>query len=139
MDRRTQCAADQCDRLAVKRRLCNRCYLASVRAGTILPDRRPINQTITRLTDEIAGIDLGGGIWALIDTVDIDTVKSYKWRLCKSPGNTTVRSTGHMHATMYLHRLIMRTTQPDVVTHLNRDRLDNRRSNLHVLSGRGKW
>jgi len=135
MEQKALCDTVDCLRVQIRRGLCSRCYLSALRTGAIdRLKRQPIkDQSIVEITDGIAGIDLGGGIWALLAVDDIPSAKWYTWRLCNSNRRPSVRATGRRHISVYLHRLLTDAAPTDRVVHLNRDRLDNRRSNLQVI------
>ena len=66
---------------------------------------------------------------ALIDTEDVDAVRTYKWSL---NADNYVKAKKN-NKTIYLHRLIM---DPDdmFVDHINHNTLDNRKSNLRICT-----
>lgn len=83
-----------------------------------------------------------GELYSLIEDEDYELVRKYKWRAYKN-------RTKHKDAfyavtdyyklgkktTIYMHRLIMGSPErPFVVDHINHNGLDNRRSNLRVVS-----
>lgn len=75
----------------------------------------------------------------VIDDEDYDLVKNYKWAsvVDKKSGTVYVRAKkteDHKRKTVYLHRLIMAAEKGQVVDHINRDGLDNRRENLKLYS-----
>lgn len=66
----------------------------------------------------------------IIDIEDIDKVKDIKWRLhnngyiCRTENRTT----------LYLHRFIMDYYGELDIDHINRNKLDNRKSNLRIVN-----
>lgn len=66
---------------------------------------------------------------AIIDTEDIDKVKYTKWRLNQ---NGYVMNKPKRGAYIFLHRRILNTN--DFVDHINHNPLDNRKSNLRVVT-----
>jgi len=85
----------------------------------------------------------GASLSVLVDESDYDIVAQYSWCL-GSHGYACGRVDGEV---VLMHRLILGLSDPDIQTdHINRDRLDNRRSNLrlatqqtnkHNVQGRG--
>lgn len=75
------------------------------------------------------------GNFCLIDTEDLEKVKSYYWALAKD--GYFARQRGHnilRGKPMALHRFVTDCPQGKVVDHLNHNRLDNRKSNLCVCT-----
>lgn len=66
---------------------------------------------------------------AIIDSEDIHKVKYYKWRL---NGAGYVINTPKKQPVIFLHRIIMDTDQ--IVDHINHNTLDNRKSNLRIVT-----
>lgn len=64
---------------------------------------------------------------ALIDLGDIEKVGKYRWY---STGNGYVKSQNNLR----MHRLVMDATEDYLVDHINRNPLDNRKSNLRVCT-----
>jgi hypothetical protein len=77
---------------------------------------------------------------ALIDEADAERVNRYKWKatpLMSGGRSYAVRNvyvSGGKWKTVYLHRFILGYDGPDCVDHLNHNTMDNRRSNLRVVS-----
>lgn len=66
----------------------------------------------------------------IIDTNDVPIVLGYKWSVRKDRYARTTRKNG---SCLYLHRLLLNFPK-NKVDHVNRDPLDNRRSNLRVVT-----
>lgn len=78
------------------------------------------------------GVDAKDG-YAIIDSSIADEVKKYNWCL-ETNGYAITR---YKYKKIYLHRLIMiNDIENRVVDHINRDRLDNRLSNLRYVTPR---
>jgi hypothetical protein len=76
-------------------------------------------------------IKLTRGFTAIVDDEDYDRVMSLKWHASEGkPGwNYAVSSCGKR-----MHRFLLNPDSDDVIDHINHDTLDNRRSNLRVVS-----
>ena len=64
---------------------------------------------------------------AIIDVDDVEKVKNIKWRL-----NNNGYVINNSKSSMFLHRRILSVN--DIVDHINGNRLDNRKSNLRVMT-----
>lgn len=73
---------------------------------------------------------------ALIDLEDIDKVKDFKWCMHSERNGTYTYVTTSNKNCKYtkLHRLIMNASKNEVVDHINRNQLDNRKCNLRLCS-----
>lgn len=82
-------------------------------------------------------LELSDGSVALIDADDIARVSMYSWRRSSPRAHVSPIgqkwSTDHSADEVYLDRYIVNAGPGDVVMHLNRDMLDNRRENLVVI------
>lgn len=86
----------------------------------------------------MAELNINGHI-VIIDDSDLEIIKPYKWTT-KKIGNTRYA----MHriyetrekelAPLLMHRLIMKAKKGQIVDHVNRNGLDNRRKNLRLCS-----
>lgn len=82
-------------------------------------------------------IPLTQGEKAIIDDSDIGLVKKFKWRLVVCRGKKYARTSRGRRGQVreiYMHRLLMQARPGQVVDHLNKNGLDNRRANLQLTT-----
>jgi hypothetical protein len=74
--------------------------------------------------------------WALVDEEDFWELNGYRWHLSGLEGYVTRRvpKSGGLKITMHRHVLGLEPGDPREGDHINRDPLDNRRSNLRVVN-----
>lgn len=65
--------------------------------------------------------------FALVDTPDADFLNQYSW--CAMNGGAQARVNGER---ILMHRLLLQPKDGEIVDHINRNNLDNRRSNLRI-------
>lgn len=75
-------------------------------------------------------INLGNGLFALIDNNDYDLISKYSWHI--TTGNYA--ATSYNNTTLHMHVLIMNPPEDKVVDHRDGHRLDNRKHNLRICS-----
>lgn len=75
-------------------------------------------------------IPLAGGAHALIDADDEPLVGARRWHLHTNGYASTRERIDGRCTRIYMHRLILAPAAGTEVDHINRDKLDNRRSNL---------
>lgn len=90
------------------------------------------------IVGDLALIELTKGHTAIIDTSDVEVVRDYKWRSAKGKGTNYVCARRKLDdgrvKTIFLHRLLMNPERGLVVDHINGEGLDNRRTNLRVVT-----
>lgn len=79
-------------------------------------------------------IPLTKGQVAIIDGDDYEKVKKHKWCADSHNNNLFYAKTTVKGSNLRLHRLIMGAPKGYVIDHINRNGLDNRKSNLRVCS-----
>jgi hypothetical protein len=90
-------------------------------------------------------LELTGGDYALVSEEDYEDLSRWRWR--RNPGGYAQRggTVDGKQVTVYMHRYIMKPGEWQTVDHINRNRLDNRRSNLRVCTysenceNSGRW
>ena len=73
----------------------------------------------------------------LIDAEDLEKVRQYNWYIWDFRGAQYVMRSQKLdrkHTTIKLHRFLMNAQPGDIVDHINRDTLDNRKSNLRITN-----
>ena len=119
----------------LKKGMCNKHYRQLTKYGEVL-DNNPRNRNDPNeivIYDDFAEIILYNNecqeiARALIDLEDISKVEEYKWYLKKD---------GYVYSNdgpTRLHRLVMDCPEDMIIDHVNRDRLDNRKSNLRICT-----
>lgn len=81
------------------------------------------------------------GLYAIVDESDAEFVRQWEWLPLVSPRKnktriTAVLSGSHKGAvSQYMHRVLLGVSDPRIqVDHINLDTLDNRRSNLRIVT-----
>ena len=81
-----------------------------------------------------------GSFDILLDDEDYERVSKFQWGVWKKKGYNyhNIMRKGHGHESLHLSRFILELENWDglVVDHINRNRLDNRKSNLRVTTRR---
>ena len=75
----------------------------------------------------------GKGKYALVDSEDFALYGHMKWHLSDTGYALRRVKVNGKNVTYRLHRLIAGADSDEIVDHINRDRLDNRRSNLRIV------
>lgn len=75
---------------------------------------------------------LGNGKCAFIDSEDSEYINQWSWG-CNSSGYAYRRG-GNPAKSIYLHQVINKTPKGMTTDHINRNRLDNRKSNLRSVT-----
>jgi hypothetical protein len=79
---------------------------------------------------DIRRIPVGGGLYAYVDAADYEELSRYKWS-CNNSGYAARREKGKV---ILMHRQIMRPPKGKIVDHIDRNRLNDCRSNLRICS-----
>lgn len=77
---------------------------------------------------------LGQGKYTLVDDRDFGYLNSFCWYLGRN-GYACYKGKETNYKGIYLHRLLINPKKGFYSDHINRDRLDNRRSNLRIVDG----
>lgn len=94
----------------------------------------PKNNTAKHLQDGTSLIPLSRGKWATIDTSDFEVVANYSWSVGDQGGGFFYARAWVDGKKTFLHRLLMGSPKGKRVDHINGETLDNRRSNLRIVS-----
>jgi len=81
-------------------------------------------------------IKLTNGEYTLVDKEDYNYLKNFKW-LKRSNYVGYVKQKNKKQTTILMHRLIMNAKKGEIIDHINRNPLDNRKKNLR-LSNKSK-
>lgn len=81
-------------------------------------------------------IELNRGMVAIVDDEDFEELNKYKWTYNPHGGGYASRTdrSGAKQRTVLMHRVIIGAQKGQQVDHINRNRLDNRKSNLRICS-----
>lgn len=88
-------------------------------------------------------ITMTNGLAVKVDDEDYDLVSKYRWYHHQANNNPHYANTGYASTaiwkngkctTLYMHRLIMQPEGKQQIDHINRDSLDNQRSNLRIAT-----
>jgi hypothetical protein len=82
---------------------------------------------------DVLEIPLSKGFVALVDADMFDELSSFRWSLRQNHGNNYARAWS-AGANILMHRVVMRAKKGQIVDHINRNGLDNRRSNLRFVT-----
>lgn len=123
------CSVKNCNNTVQARELCNKHYKRFTKYGDVnrsqyKPNKFIIEGEICRIflknnKNEIVGE-------TIIDTVNFNKVKGYKWNLANGYANSG--KGGRMH------RLILNAEKEDIYDYINRNKLDNRKENLRFCN-----
>lgn len=81
-------------------------------------------------------IELTQGQCAIVDDCDVDYLSNYKWHAQWDRGKRQYIACGRVSGRKIekMHRVIMNAADFDIVDHINRISLDNRRCNLRICT-----
>lgn len=82
-----------------------------------------------------AEIELNNGMMAIVDAEDVPAISEFSWRVRENHGNLYARANSN-NRSILMHRLILGAKPGQIVDHINRNGLDNRRENLRFATRR---
>ena len=94
-------------------------------------------QPLPSWSSEIAQIPLNKGLFATVDATDFYELSKFHWTTRRSHSNIyAIRKYKHLglSITVFMHRELLHALPGSEVHHINRNTLDNRRSNLELMS-----
>jgi hypothetical protein len=97
-------------------------------------DTNDSTPTTSNSQNEYCLIPLTRGMFAKVDAADVALVSQYKWVAMPHGYTHYAISTSRKHKTILMHRLILGTPDGMDSHHLDRDGLNNQRSNLRVCT-----
>lgn len=125
-----KCKVEGCTNKNLAKGFCGKHYMEYKRHGTIRPRHRKMPNEIV-LKDNYAILKVYDKYYnpteVLIDVEVVDKISKYKWHL---KDNNYINS----HTVGRLHRFLLDAPKGYDVDHINRNRLDNRLSNLRVCT-----
>lgn len=136
---------DGCDRVVLARQMCRMHYeRRRVHGDPLYKKPRPKPRNDFDVRGETAAIIIRSSVYgvvqSLIDSADLQKAKSCpnSWKVGKRTGGELVVMSflrhGQKKQSIFLHRFIMDAPAGMDVDHINHDPLDNRRSNLRVVT-----
>ena len=97
-------------------------------------------QAKAQAVPECAEFYLGNGLFAICDWCDFNSVKSFKWNSTSLDSRVQwawahdVENGGEKRKKVAMHNIIMKPSEGFIVDHINGNGLDNRRSNLRIVT-----
>ena len=79
-------------------------------------------------------IKLSQGKYAIVDPEDYEPLNKHKWHLMKFKNTQYAVRIENGFAIIHMHRQIMNPPKKMIVHHMNHDGLDNRRTNLRIVT-----
>lgn len=141
------CTFSMCEKIRASPGLCDSHYQQQKKGQPLRPLRSQPSEVVVLPTHaEIVlrgkgGEEKGRG---LIDLDDVDLVSRYRWHLSLGKKRQPIciagavakslRADGEGREVVLLHRLLLDPPQDLVVDHIDGDPLNNRRSNLHIVT-----
>lgn len=85
--------------------------------------------------DDAVAIELSGGEFAIIDAEDLPKLEGRKWWVKRSRNTSyAIGHGGRGSPCLRMHRIIIGAKPGEIVDHIDRNGLNNRKSNLRIVS-----
>lgn len=92
-----------------------------------------MTKRIIRVEGDVAYIPLTKGYEAIVDAKDLEFLSWWSWYACEKPTSTYAMANGG-GKNVKMHRLLLSAPDGLDVDHINRNGLDNRRTNLRLAT-----
>ena len=132
-----RCSVDGCNELHDANGYCQRHRLQIINHGEIRnTDRKRTDSNEIVINNGVAIMylyDTYGNKKAetIFDEIDVEIVSQYKWSINNNSGYVVAKIKGK---NVRLHQLIMKSSSNDLIDHQDRDRTNNKRSNLRFAT-----
>lgn len=79
-------------------------------------------------------LPISKGQFAIVDDEDFDVLKNWKWKFTKQGYACRNFEVDGKWGSHWMHRVVMKVEKGVYIDHINRNKLDNRKSNLRVVT-----
>lgn len=125
------CLIPECKEIKRSKGYCYAHYYGFKKYGNPLYIKKKGRPLSLKVRKNILYIELTNGEFALADSCDYEKVKQYRW---SKAGRGYAYGGNEKEQFMKMHRIITGAKDGEIVDHINRNKLDNRRKNLRIVS-----